>query len=89
MTDTAQEPASTAHDGPNQPEADQPGTTVEVRMLVTGATLLVTAALDSQSSQVWDSPATLLVETGSTYLVVVTVDFKVTVVVGSTQSTHV
>lgn len=57
-------------------------------MLVTGATLLDTAALDSQSSQVWGS-STTLVETGSTYLVVVTVDFKVTVVVGSTQSTHV
>lgn len=89
MTDTAHEPGSTAHDGPNHPEADHPGTIVEVKMLVTGATgLLVTAALDSQSAQVLAS-ATLLVVTGSTYLVSVTVDFKVTVVVGSTQSTQV
>jgi hypothetical protein len=98
MTETAQEPGSTAQDGPNHPEADQPGTTVEVNRLVTGATLLVTAAtwletvtaaVDSQSSQVWSGSTTLVVLTGSTYLVVVTVDFRVMVVVGSTQSTQV
>jgi len=86
MIETAQEPDSTAHDGPNHPAEDQPGTMVEVTTLVTGATGLLetAAAVDSQSSQVG---AALV--TGSTYLVLVTVDFIVMVVVGSTQSTQV
>ena len=52
--DMAHCPASTAHEGPNHPAEDQPGTMVDVITLTTGAEVVGAtgaAVVDSQSLQ--------------------------------------